>query len=649
MSSKEEGIIDQGVGEYGGEQVQIKEGLEHVRARPGMYIGDTGERGLHHLVYEVMDNSVDESLAGYCGNIGVEILEGNVVSVADDGRGIPVDMHPEAKVSTLEVVMTRLGAGGKFDSEAYKVSGGLHGVGVSVVNGLSEWCEAYVYRGGYEYFQRYERGKPCGEVEKRGESDLRGTKIIFKADVDIFEVLEYNFEGLSRRFRELAFLNKGLRIEIWDRRGGVGEGVGEVFMYEGGIVSYVEYLNRGKKELHEKKIYLSGEKNEVYVELALGYNEGYKELIYSYANNINTLGGGTHLSGFKSALTRVMNDSVKKFGYEKKLGGNLEGEDVREGLVAIVSIKHKDPQFEGQTKGKLGNSEVKGIVESVMSEGLKIFFEENPKVCRLILEKSISACMTRRAIQSKREALRKGFLDRDTLPGKLSDCSERDPKVCELYIVEGDSAGGSAKQGRSREFQAVLPLKGKMLNVEKSKLEKILQNDKLQPVIATLGTGFGKDFNIEKLRYHKIIIMADADVDGSHIRTLLLTFFYRYLLEVVVGGYVYIAMPPLYKIQNGKSEKYAFNDEERNKILSGLTEKEKEKVYIQRYKGLGEMNPDQLWNTTMDPEVRSMYRVRLEDAESADQIFSILMGDKVEPRRNFIESYGDLVLETLDV
>ncbi len=621
---------------YTSEQVQIKEGIEHVRIRPGMYIGTTGPSGLHHLVYEVVDNSIDEALAGYCKNVSVFIRSDEIIEVVDDGRGIPVDIHSDTNTSTLEVVMTRLGAGGKFENEAYKVSGGLHGVGVSVVNALSEWCEAYVKRDGKVYYQKYERGQILEEVKVVGETESTGTQIIFKADDQIFETIRFSFETLSKRLRELAFLNKGIRIRIEDKR--EGKEREHDFMFEGGIVSFVEYLNETKTTIQPKAIYFEDSKNDVHAEIAMEYNDGFKETIFTYVNNINTAEGGTHLTGFKTALTKSANDYIKKFGMDKKLKDNLEGEDVREGLTAVVSIKIRTPQFEGQTKGKLGNSEVKGIVEAITNEKLRAFFEENPKISKRILEKFISAYSARKAAQAKRDSVRKGYLERDSLPGKLADCSEKDPTLCELYLVEGDSAGGSAKQGRSREFQAILPLWGKMLNVEKTRPDKVLENEKLQPVIATLGTNIGKDFDYSKLRYHKIIIMADADVDGSHIRTLLLTFFYRYFPEIVERGHIYIAMPPLYKIQNGKQIQYAYNDNDREKIMSKI--EKKEKIYIQRYKGLGEMNPDQLWETTMDPEVRNIMRVTLEDVVEADETFSILMGDKVEPRRQFIEKHA---------
>ena len=621
---------------YNAEHVQIKEGIEHVRARPSMYIGGTGINGLHHLVYEVVDNSIDESLAGYCRNINIIIHPENILEVEDDGRGIPVDIHSETKTSTLEVVMTRLGAGGKFDSNAYKVSGGLHGVGVSVVNALSEWCEAYVRRDNKVYYQKYECGKPIENVKIIGDSDSTGTKIVFKPDNTIFETLLFSFDILSKRLRELAFLNKGIKITFQDKR---EEEIKEhVFQFDGGIVSFVEYLNENKTVIQPHPIYIFATKNDVEAEIALEYNNGFKEIIFTYANNINTIEGGTHLSGFKSALTKTINEYIKKLGLDKKVKENLEGEDCREGLTTVISIKLRNPQFEGQTKSKLGNSDVKGIVESITSEGLKDYFETNPQEAKLILEKCISAYLARKASQAKRDAVRKGYLERDTLPGKLADCSEKNPELCELYLVEGDSAGGSAKQGRSREFQAILPLWGKMLNVEKTRPDKVLENEKLQPIIATLGTSIDKDFNYSKLRYHKIIIMADADVDGSHIRTLLLTFFYRYFTELLEKGHIYIAMPPLYKIQNGKSIHYVYNDVEREKVLSEM--KNRDKVNIQRYKGLGEMNPEQLWETTMNPEKRSIMRVTLEDLVEAEEIFSILMGDKVEPRREFIEKHA---------
>ncbi|MDH5680477.1 MAG: DNA gyrase subunit B, partial [Spirochaetota bacterium] len=497
-------------------------------------------------------------------------------------------------------------------------------------------CEAYVMRDGKLYHQKYDRGKPQEDVKVIGESTRNGTRIVFKPDHEIFETLNFSFDTLSKRLRELAFLNKGIRIIISDERG--EEPKSHEFQFEGGIVSFVEHLNENKTTIQPRAIYFMASKSDVEVEIAMEYNDGFKEIIFSYVNNINTADGGTHLSGFKAALTRTFNDSIKKFGLDKKLKDNLEGEDVREGLTAVISVKHRNPQFDGQTKSKLGNSEVKGIVESITSEELKTWFEENPQIAKRIFEKSISAYSARKAAQAKRDAVRKGFLERDSLPGKLADCSEKDPAKCELYLVEGDSAGGSAKQGRSREFQAILPLWGKMLNVEKTRVEKVLENEKLQPVIATLGTSIGKDFDYTKLRYHKIIIMADADVDGSHIRTLLLTFFYRYFTEIVERGHIYLAMPPLYKIQNGKAVHYAYDDRERENILKDM--KNREKAYIQRYKGLGEMNPDQLWDTTMNPESRSMMKVTLEDTVEADETFSLLMGDKVEPRRNFIETHA---------
>lgn len=631
-------------GNYGAEQVQIKEGVEHVRIRPSMYIGDTGSGGLHHLVYEVVDNSIDEALAGYCKNVGVRIEEGNVIEVRDDGRGIPVSIHQEAGISTLEVVMTRLGAGGKFDGEAYRVSGGLHGVGVSVVNALSEWCEAYVSRDGHNYYQRYTRGIPSKDTEERSESSKTGTLIRFQPDSSIFETTDFSFDLLSKRLRELAFLNKGIHIVIEDLRQTPIKS--HDFCFEGGILSFVQFLNESKNVIQSKPIFISATKNGLDLELAMEYNDSYKETIFSYVNNIHTADGGTHLSGLRSALTRTVNESIRRFGLDKKVKENLEGEDAREGLTAVLSIKLANPQFEGQTKGKLGNSDVKGLVESIASEGLKDFFEENPTVAKRILEKCISAYTARKAAQSKREAVRKGYLERDQLPGKLADCSETNPEICELYLVEGDSAGGSAKQGRNREFQAILPLWGKMLNVEKTRLEKVLENEKLLPIIATLGTGIREDFDLAKLRYHKIIIMSDADVDGSHIRTLLLTFFYRYLSALLEQGYIYIAQPPLYKIQQSKKVQYAYTEEEKEGILSQL--EERGSVQLQRYKGLGEMNPEQLWDTTMNPENRTMLRVEMEDAVEAEEIFSSLMGDQVEPRRKFIQEHSDLV-KNLDI
>jgi DNA gyrase subunit B len=631
---------------YSAQHIQILKDLEHVRKRPSMYIGSTGPDGLHHLVYEVVDNSIDEVLAGYCTRIAVGIEKGNVVRVEDNGRGIPVDTHPMEKVSALEVVMTKLHAGGKFDKSSYKVSGGLHGVGVSVVNALSEWCEVHVPRDGKIYFQRYQRGIADKKVEVVGKSDRTGTVTRFKADKQVFENLNYSFDLLSNRLRELAFLNKGVEISIVDER--AGKPKSHVFKFDGGVRSFIEYLNKNKKTVHKDPIYFEGVRDEVSVEIALQYNDGYAETLFSFANNINTREGGTHLIGFKSALTRTLNDFTRRLNLGKKLDENLSGDDVREGLTAVISVKIPEPQFEGQTKAKLGNSEVKGIVESMVNELLATYFEENSAVVKAILDKCIIAAKARAAARKARELTRrKSLLESSGLPGKLADCSEQDPKKCELYIVEGDSAGGSAKMGRDRQFQAILPLWGKMLNVEKTRIDKVLSNEKLLPIITTLGTSAGSTFDLTKLRYYKVIIMADADVDGSHIRTLLLTFFFRYMQELVEEGHVYIAMPPLYKITVGKEISYAYTDRERDAILKRHGKKEKQ-IGIQRYKGLGEMNPDQLWDTTMDPESRNIMKVTLEDAVEADEIFTTLMGDAVEPRRRFIEENA-LAVSNLDV
>ena len=631
---------------YNAQSIQILKGMEHVRKRPSMYIGSTGPDGLHHLVYEVVDNSIDEALAGYCSAIAVTLEKQNIVRVEDNGRGIPVDIHPQEKVSALEVVMTKLHAGGKFDKLSYKVSGGLHGVGVSVVNALSEWCEVWVNRDKKTYFQRYKRGVPEKQVEVVGSSTSVGTITRFKADKQILEDINYSFDILSNRLRELAFLNKGVEIRIVDERGSKPKS--HEFKFEGGIKSFIEYLNKNKTPIHKDVVYIESERDNIIAEVALQYNEGYTETIFSFANNINTREGGTHLIGFKSALTRTLNGFVEKLGLAKKLDENLSGDDVREGLTAVISVKIPDPQFEGQTKGKLGNSEVKGIVESAVNEKLTAYFEENPAVVKAILDKCIVAAKARAAARKARELTRrKSLLESVGLPGKLADCSEEDPRKCELYIVEGDSAGGSAKMGRDRQFQAILPLWGKMLNVEKTRIDKVLANDKLIPVISTLGTSVGTNFEVGKLRYHKVIIMADADVDGSHIRTLLLTFFFRYMQELIEKGHVYIAMPPLYKITIGKEIYYSHNDEERDKLIKKHS-KDSKQTNVQRYKGLGEMNPEQLWETTMDPERRSIIQVTLEDAVGADEIFTTLMGDAVEPRRKFIEENA-LFVSNLDV
>jgi DNA gyrase subunit B len=632
--------------QYSAQSIQILKGLEHVRKRPSMYIGSTSSDGLHHLVYEVVDNSIDEALVGYCNAISVVIEKQNVIRVEDNGRGIPVDIHPQEKVSALEVVMTKLHAGGKFDKSSYKVSGGLHGVGVSVVNALAEWCEVWVNRDRKVYFQRYKRGVPEKKVEVIGSSEATGTVTRFKADKQIFEDLNYSFDTLSNRLRELAFLNKGVSISIVDER--ASKPKTHEFKFEGGVRSFIEYLNKNKNPIHKEVVYIESEREGIVVEVALQYNDGYTETIFSFVNNINTREGGTHLIGFKSALTRTLNGFIERLGLAKKLEENLSGDDVREGLTAVISVKIPEPQFEGQTKARLGNSEVKGIVESLVNERLTFFFEENPEVVKAILDKCILAAKARAAARKARELTRrKSLLESIGLPGKLADCSEEDPKKCELYIVEGDSAGGSAKMGRDRQFQAILPLWGKMLNVEKTRIDKVLSNDKLMPIITTLGTSVGNNFEVGKLRYHKVVIMADADVDGSHIRTLLLTFFFRYMQELIEKGHVYIAMPPLYKISIGKETFYAYNDDERDKILKKQGKDGKNST-VQRYKGLGEMNPEQLWETTMDPERRNIIQVTLEDAVEADEIFTTLMGDAVEPRRKFIEDNA-LSVSNLDV
>jgi len=618
--------------DYDARSITVLKGLEAVRKRPAMYIGSTGPRGLHHLVYEVVDNSIDEALAGFCKSIKVTLHKDGSVSVEDDGRGIPTDLHPTQKRPGVEVVMTMLHAGGKFDQKAYRVSGGLHGVGVSVVNALSEWLEVTVWQKGKVFKQRYEYGKPTGDLEVEGEADRTGTLVRFKPDRKIFESVEFSFDNLSQRLRELAFLNKGVTIEVHDERSDKHH----TFKYDGGIVSFVEFLNENKNVLHRKPIYFARERNDIKVEVALQYNDGYQENIFSFVNSISTHEGGTHLIGFKAGLTKTLNSYGQKNNLLKNGKFTLTGDDVREGLTAVLSVMMTNPQFEGQTKTKLGNSEVRGIVESVVSEGLSEFFEENPSVAKHIIEKCILAARSREAARKARELTRKkSALEAGTLPGKLADCSLNDPRLCELYLVEGDSAGGSAKQGRDRTFQAILPLRGKILNVEKSPLDKVLSNEEIKMMITAVGTGIGdEDFDISKLRYHKIIIMTDADVDGAHIRTLLLTFFYRHMPELLKRGHIYIAQPPLYRIKKGKTEIYAYNEEERERALERLGRKG---VMVQRYKGLGEMNPEQLWKTTMDPERRTILRVTLEDAVEADRIFTILMGDKVEPRRRFIE------------
>lgn len=630
---------------YDETKIEVLEGLEHVRLRPGMYIGSTDSKGLHHLVYEVVDNSIDEALAGFCKNISVTINKDGSVTVEDDGRGIPVKIHPKVGKPALEVALTMLHAGGKFGTGGYKVSGGLHGVGVSVVNALSKWLEVEVKRDGSKYYQRYERGKPVTDVKVLGKAEGTGTKVTFMPDDEIFEDTTFNYDVLAQRLREQAFLNKGLKIELVDLR----TGKHQVFHYEGGIVSFVKYLNRNKDVLHDEPIYIeASKKDEWQVEVALQYNDSYVENVLSFANNINTQEGGTHLIGFKSALTRAINDYARKMNLLKDQDANLSGEDVREGLTAVISVKLVNPQFEGQTKTKLGNSEMRGIVESVVGEALDRFLEENPSVARSIVEKAISAARAREAARKARELVRrKNALDRNSLPGKLADCREKDPRLCELYLVEGDSAGGSAKQGRDPKFQAILPLRGKILNVEKARLDKILSNEEIRAMITALGTGIGEDFDIRKLRYHKVIIMADADVDGAHIRTLLLTFLYRYMRPLIEAGMVYIAQPPLYQVKKGKEVYYAYNDEELKVVLEKLG-KDREKADVKRFKGLGEMNPVQLWETTMNPKTRTILKVTLEDAIEADEIFTILMGEKVEPRRQFIFEHAAEV-RNLDV
>ncbi len=629
--------------DYDATHIQVLEGLEAVRKRPSMYIGSTDGRGLHHLVYEVVDNSIDEALAGFCDSIDVSINEDGSVTVTDNGRGIPVDLHAKYKKSALEVVMTVLHAGGKFDKNSYKVSGGLHGVGVSVVNALSEWVEVEVRRGGKVFFQRYTRGAPESDVVEVGGSNGTGTRTTFKPDEQIFETLDFDYDTLVTRLRELAFLNKGLQITITDNRR--EEVLQDEFFYEGGIVSFVEHLNLSRNALHEKPIYFEREKDSTEVEIAIQYTDSYSEHVYSFANNINTNEGGTHLAGFKGALTRIANDYIKKNNLSKD-DTKLSGEDIREGLTAIISVRLSEPQFEGQTKTKLGNSELKGIVESMVGEGLAEFFEENPKVASAILQKALDANRAREAAKKARELTRrKSALEVGTLPGKLADCSEKDPSLCEVYLVEGDSAGGSAKMGRNRRYQAILPFRGKILNVEKSRLAKILKNNEILSLITAMGTGIAEEYNLEKARYHKVIIMTDADVDGAHIRTLILTLFFRYMTPLIEAGYVYIAQPPLYSIKKGKKQYFTYSDQEKAAKLAEIGEKG---VSIQRYKGLGEMNPDQLWETTMNPETRTILQVTMEDAVAADEMFSVLMGDDVAPRKKFIQDHAKDVVN-LDI
>jgi len=616
---------------YDETQIQVLEGLEAVRKRPGMYIGSTSLRGLHHLVYEIVDNSIDEAMQGFCDKITIIIHKNNGVTVIDNGRGMPVGIHPKMQRPTVEVIMTVLHAGGKFGGGGYKVSGGLHGVGASVVNALSKLCIVEVEREGHIWSQSFKKGKVASEFKAIGESDGHGTKIYFEPDPEIFEEIDFDYETLANRIRELAFLNKGITLDFTDER----VDTHEVFCYEGGIKSFVAYLNRNKQTLQQEPIYVEGRKEDYAVEIALEYNDTYTENIFSFANNIDTVEGGTHLLGFKSALTRVLNDYAKKYGYLKENDKNLSGDDIREGLTAVISIKLSDPQFEGQTKTKLGNSEVRGIVDSIVGEGMGTFLEENPAIGKTIVDKGLMAARAREAAKRARELTRKSVLQTTSLPGKLSDCSSKDPDECEIYLVEGDSAGGSAKQGRDRKFQAILPLKGKIMNVEKARIDKILGYEAIRNMITAFGAGIGKDFDISKIRYSRIIIMTDADVDGAHIRTLLLTFFYRYMKELVEQGHVYIAQPPLYKVAKNKKEFYTYSDKEQDALIMQLGGKDSS-MNIQRYKGLGEMDAVQLWETTMDPEKRTLLQVNVDDAIGADEVFTILMGEKVEPRRDFI-------------
>ncbi|MDM5296607.1 DNA topoisomerase (ATP-hydrolyzing) subunit B [Bacillus pumilus] len=631
---------------YDENQIQVLEGLEAVRKRPGMYIGTTSAKGLHHLVWEIVDNSIDEALAGYCTDITVQIEKDNSVTVKDNGRGIPVGIHEKTGRPAVEVIMTVLHAGGKFDGSGYKVSGGLHGVGASVVNALSTTLDVTVYRDGKIHYQQFKRGVPVETLKVIGETDVTGTTTHFVPDPEIFtETIEFDYDILANRVRELAFLTKGVNIIIEDLR--EGKERKNEYCYEGGIKSYVEHLNRSKEVVHEEPVYIEGERDGITVEVALQYNDSYTSNIYSFANNINTYEGGAHESGFKTGLTRVINDYARKSGVFKDGDSNLSGEDVREGLTAIISIKHPNPQFEGQTKTKLGNSEARTITDSLFSEALEKFLLENPDSAKKIVEKGLMAARARMAAKKARELTRrKSALEVSSLPGKLADCSSKDPSISEIYIVEGDSAGGSAKQGRDRHFQAILPLRGKILNVEKARLDKILSNNEVRSMITALGTGIGEEFNLEKARYHKVVIMTDADVDGAHIRTLLLTFFYRYMRQIIENGYVYIAQPPLFKVQQGKRVQYVYNDKQLDELLKSLPQTPK--PGLQRYKGLGEMNATQLWETTMDPDARTLLQVTLEDAIDADETFEMLMGDKVEPRRNFIEENAQYV-KNLDI
>jgi DNA gyrase subunit B len=632
---------------YNADQIQVLEGLEAVRKRPGMYIGSTGPNGLHHLVYEIVDNSVDEAMAGYCDQVEITLHEDDSVTVQDNGRGIPVDTHSKTDKSALEVVLTMLHAGGKFGGEGYKVSGGLHGVGASVVNALSEWFDVEIYRDGKIYHQRYQRGKPVTEMDAGGKVNHTGTKITFRPDTEIFrEGIEFDYDTLLYRMRELAFLNRGLNISLKDLRSGKEKNLA----YDGGIRDFVRYLNKNREALHPDVLYIDGEKEEVQVEAAFQYHDGYTENLFSFANNIHTTEGGTHEVGFKTALTRVVNDYGKKMNFIKENMSNLQGEDIREGITAILSVKVKDPQFEGQTKTKLGNSEVRGIVDSIISDGLATFLEENPAVGRKIVDKALMASRAREAAKKARELTRrKSALESMALPGKLTDCSSKDPSECELYIVEGDSAGGSAKGGRNPKIQAILPLRGKILNVEKARLDRILGNEEIKALITAIGCGVSSDFDVDKARYHKIVIMTDADVDGAHIRTLLLTFFYRYMPKLIESHYIYIAQPPLFKVKlkrGKKDDHYFFSKKDMDQFIDSLDNNSYDKP--QRYKGLGEMNPDQLWETTMNPENRTILQVDIQDALEADEIFTILMGDKVEPRKEFIMSHAREV-QNLDI
>ncbi len=636
-------------GDYMAGQITVLKGLEAVRKRPGMFIGSTSARGLHHLVYEVVDNSIDEAMAGFCTEVRVTLREDGSVEVQDDGRGIPVDIHPEEGVPGVELAMTTLHAGGKFDKDSYKVSGGLHGVGVSVVNALSEWLEVEITRDGHRYHQRYARGIKETELETIGKAKGSGTLVTFMPDPEIFAERLYHFETLNNRLRELAFLNKGLKIVLADER----DGVEETHQYEGGLASFVEHVRGSRQPLHDKVVYFETSREEADIELAMQYDDGFSEHTHTFVNNINTHEGGAHLTGLKAALTRTINDYARRNKLFKKDDESLSGDDVREGLTCILSVKVMEPQFEGQTKTKLGNSEVRGAVEAAVNEHLGIFLDENPKAAKSIIEKSLSAARAREAARKARDlARKKSALESGVLPGKLADCSISDPSLCEIYLVEGDSAGGSAKQGRDRSFQAILPLKGKILNVERARIDKILSNEEIRAMITAIGCGIKDDFEIEKARYHKIIIMTDADVDGAHIRTLLLTFFFRQMRDLIEEGYIYIAQPPLYRVAKGKKEHYAYSEEEReefiNRLSNGKPEGEARGIQIQRYKGLGEMNPDQLWRTTMDPEARTIYQVTVDSAAEADSIFSRLMGEDVEERRKFIEAFAKYV-KNLDV